>query len=76
MTKVVNSIWFGSANWGGPSCIGLVMVKTDYEGVKYYIGCAKGFNQEADEKHIADWGHSFPKNAGDVLFGMNDKELS
>ena len=43
--EVLNSIWFGK--------IGIVEVKTLFNGIKYYIGKGNGLNQEDDEQHIA-----------------------
>ena len=52
MSEIVNSWWFGR--------IGIVkchdnITKTD----KYYIGLGYGINEEADEKHIKDFGMPF-----------------
>lgn len=69
--KVLNVIWFSAR-----SCVGLVQCQTEYEGVKYYIGCPpgedKGFNEEEDIQWIADWGAKFPQEAGDLLFGVKN----
>lgn len=43
--NVENSIWFNR--------IGIVKVKTDYFGYKYYIGQGAGLDQEEDEQKIA-----------------------
>lgn len=43
--NVKNSIWFNR--------IGIVKVKTDYFGYKYYIGQGAGLDQEEDEQKIA-----------------------
>jgi len=61
MNKILNSTWFGY--------IGIVKVQTEYDGIKYYIGSAKGENQTDDEQHIADWGNTFPPKAGRAIFG-------
>lgn len=64
--KILNSYWFN----GG----GVVRVKTDYDGViKYYIGAwgpLGGMDQDKDAQFIADWGNTFPTDAGDALFGV------
>jgi hypothetical protein len=61
-------MWFS-----GRSCVGIVRVETQYEGIQYYIGCppgeAKGFNEEEDTQWIADWGARFPGEVGNILFG-------
>jgi hypothetical protein len=63
--KILDTYWFN----GG----GIVRVETDYDGVKYYIR-SFGHNGASDEytdaHYIAMWGNSFPKDAGDVLFGV------
>ena len=61
--KILDVRWF-NAN----GCIGVVKTHDPYEGVKYYIGIAKGLDLTADAKYIADWGSYFPKEAGDKLF--------
>lgn len=43
--EVVNSIWFNH--------IGIVKVKTQYFGYKFYIGQGAGLDQEEDEQKIA-----------------------
>lgn len=64
--KISNVYWFCA----GHGNVGIVQVETDYEGVKYYIGQCSGLDEDADAKHIADWGSSFPKQAGDALFSI------
>ena len=60
-------LWFQ-----GRSLVGIVQVEDKYDGIKYYIasppGEAKGNNEQEDIDFIADWGTTFPKPAGDVLF--------
>lgn len=61
--KILNTFWFN----GG----GIVRVKTDYDGVKYYIkGLDKMTDEKTDAQTIADWGNTFPSDAGDKLFGI------
>ena len=43
--NVEKSMWFNR--------IGIVKVKTDYFGYKYYIGQGAGLDQEEDEQKIA-----------------------
>ena len=45
---VQKSIWFNK--------IGIVKVKTKFNGNKYYIGTGGGLNQNIDEQHIAKLG--------------------
>jgi hypothetical protein len=69
--KILETYWF----IGG----GIVRVQTDYEGIKYYIrgygSHAAGISQDYDAEYIANWGSTFPKAAGDALFGMTDTSL-
>jgi hypothetical protein len=61
---VLNTYWFN----GG----GIVQVKTEYDGIVYYIGTwgpLGGMDAVKDANFIADYGNSFPKNVGDALFG-------
>jgi hypothetical protein len=63
--KILDTYWFS----GG----GIVRVETDYDGVKYYIGTwgpHGGEDEDTDARYISDWGNTFPKDAGDVLFGV------
>jgi len=63
--EILDVMWFC-----GRSNVGIVKVNDEFEGVKYYIGAVAGFNEEEDIIFIADWGSTFPKSAGDVLFGV------
>ena len=63
--KILDTYWFS----GG----GIVRVETDYDGVKYYISSVnpvRPSDEDTDARYIADWGNTFPKDAGDVLFGV------
>ena len=63
--KILNSYWFN----GG----GIIRVETYYDGIKYYIGTwgpLGGKDEKNDADFIAAWGNTFPKDAGDVLFGV------
>jgi hypothetical protein len=53
----------------GHGNVGIVKVEDPYDGVKYYIGSFQGHNEEEDIQWIMDWGSTFPKSAGAVLFG-------
>ena len=62
-------IWFS-----GRSCVGIVRVLSEYDGIQYYIGCPPfsdfSPNREEDDiQWIADWGARFPREVGDILFG-------
>lgn len=63
--RVLDVMWFC-----GRTNVGIVRVKTDYEGVKYYISSVSGLDEKKDAEFIADWGSTFPKDAGDKLFGV------
>ena len=65
MPIILDVMWFC-----GRSNVGIVRVKDEWEGIKYYIGSPRGEDEEADTQFIADWGSTFPKHAGDSLFGV------
>ena len=48
--------------------IGVVKVDVEYEGIKYLVGVGDGVSESADIQYIADWGSTFPAEAGDALF--------
>ena len=58
--EVVNSIWFNH--------IGIVKVKTNYFGFKYYIGAGIGLDQEEDEQKIARNGMPVSKSMINEFF--------
>ena len=63
--KILDVYWFD----GG----GIVRVETDYDGIRYYIKSysESGPTNELDDmQFIADWGGTFPTDAGDVLFNV------
>lgn len=64
--NVLNSYWLTQM---GGQLIGVVQVKTDYEGICYFIGTALGVNKQEDEQSIAKTGARLPREAGDVLMG-------
>ena len=64
--KILDVIWFS-----GTSCVGLVQVEDQYDGIKYYIGAATGMDEKVDMEHIAAWGAAFPKSIGDLMFGVH-----
>ena len=69
--EILDVMWFS-----GHSTVGIVKVNDQYDGIKYYIGAAPFFeyaphNENADMKWIADWGSTFPKSVGNVLFDDN-----
>ena len=67
--KILDVMWFS-----GRSHLGIVKVFDDYDGIKYYIGSPSAVvSEEVDKQWIADWGSTFPYEAGNVLFG--DDEL-
>lgn len=61
--KILNVMWFNK--------VGIVRVEDEFDGIKYYIKDVDGLNEEADTWKVADWGSTFPKAAGDVLFGVS-----
>lgn len=70
--KILDVRWFDS--------VGIVRVEDEYDGIKYYIKdtyFSKGRSEAEDRKFVAEWGNTFPNDAGDVLFGVNtiDKDF-
>jgi hypothetical protein len=61
--EILDVMWFC-----GRTNVGIVKVNDEYDGIKYYIGSVMGFREEDDKKFIAEWGSTFPKDAGDLLF--------
>lgn len=59
--------WFN-----GRLCVGIVRVNNGHD-VKYYIGVAKGYDEDDDVRFIAAFGAMFPTAAGNVLF-MTDTD--
>ena len=59
----MNVRWFSAAH-----VVGIVRIVDPYEGVKYYIGAGRGFDEADDVAYIAGWGSSFPNQIGDILF--------
>lgn len=55
MYDVISSTWFSTAS----NLIGIVGVKTQFDGVKYYIGIGQGKDIKIDEQQIAGWGAKF-----------------
>ncbi len=64
--KILDKMWFNG--------VGIVRVQTDFDGIKYYIKGMHGMGientEEEDAQIVADWGSTFPNDAGDVLFGV------
>jgi hypothetical protein len=66
--KILDVRWFNT--------VGIVRVEDEYEGIKYYIKAIPledyfdFTTEEQNSQFIAAWGNTFPKDAGDVLFGV------
>lgn len=55
--KIINSTWYTNLNGDQ---IGIVKIHCeDSNEVKYYIGCAYGYDQQYDEQRIAEYGTPF-----------------
>lgn len=63
MSKILDVYWFCA----GHGNVGIVRVDDGFE-IKYYVGQCSGIDAEKDAQWIADWGSSFPKDVGDILF--------
>jgi hypothetical protein len=64
--KILDTYWFNDG--------GIVRVETEYDGIKYYIGTwgpLGGMDEAKDSDFIADYGNTFPNDAGDALFKVN-----
>lgn len=66
--KINDWKWFTSS-----LSVGIVQVEDEYDGLLYYIGPSNNNDEVRDVEWIASWGASFPKVAGDILFGVNKK---
>lgn len=64
--KLLDILWF--TNRFG--CVGIAKVEDEYDGIKYYISHVGGYNEPEDTKRVMEWGSTFPKEAGDALFGV------
>lgn len=65
--KILDTHWFING--------GIVRVFDEFEGIKYYVrGLQVGewSTPEKDAEYIGNWGSTFPKAAGDVLFGVDE----
>lgn len=58
----------------GRSNVGIVRVEDQFDGIKYYIGSVDGHDETTDMNWLANWGSRFPKEAGDLLFGIVDMD--
>jgi hypothetical protein len=63
--KILDVKWFC-----GRTNVGIARVEDEYDGIKYYIAGIEGYDEADDAQFIADYGSTFPKEAGDVLFGV------
>lgn len=61
--KVLDVIWFT-----GTTCVGVVKVQTEHDGIKYYINTVTGMDEDIDTEYIAAWGATFPADVGEFLF--------
>ena len=63
------------------SCVGIAQVVPDHQkddyrqtgqaDFKYYITAVPGEDEETDKLFVAAFGSIFPKEAGDILFGVD-----
>ena len=58
--------WFNTKT----GIIGIVFAQDDYENKDYFIGVAQGLHEPIDIANIANIGTLFPKDVGDLLFGI------
>lgn len=69
--QILDVMWFC-----GRTNVGIVMVNDEYDGIKYYIASMLGYDEEIDKQFIADWGSTFPKEAGEALFRRSQQTVS
>ena len=55
----------------GRTNVGIVQVKDEFNGIKYYISAVSGNDETVDARFIAEYGSTFPTDAGNVLFRVN-----
>jgi len=61
---IVNSTYFTQAS----NCIGIVIVESQpTKELKAYIGLCEGYNQQSDEKYVAEYGAPFPLKVAQLL---------
>lgn len=67
--KILDVRWFT-----GTSCVGIVRVEYSLGDIRYFIGSCTGADigstEKIDKEYISAYGARFPKNAGDLLFGI------
>jgi hypothetical protein len=64
--KILGVHWFSNR-----SLVGIVRTEDEWDGIKYYITAVSNpSTEDVDAQFVADWGSTFPKEAGDVLFGV------
>mgnify|MGYP003421347581 CR=1 FL=1 len=59
MKKILGYAWFSGS-------IGIIL-KLDHKELKCYIGKGKGFDEDKDLIHIADYGSPFPIKQGNEI---------
>jgi hypothetical protein len=60
--KLLDIVWFNK--------VGIARVEDAFDGVKYYIKDVEGLDEELDIINVMNWGSTFPKAAGNALFGI------
>lgn len=64
--RVLDCRWFND--------VGIVKVETEFNGVRYFIkAVVNPTTAENDARMIAEWGVSFPRAVGDMLFGTDNR---
>lgn len=66
--KLLDIRWFNTRG-----LIGIARTEDEWEGIKYYITVVPNSTTPIeDAQFVADWGSTFPKAAGDILFGVTE----
>ena len=62
--------WFNTKT----GIIGIVFAEDDFGNTDYFIGVAQGLHEPIDIANIANIGTLFPKEVGDLLFGVTHED--
>lgn len=68
MSEIIQSTWFSNATIVG--CVGIVIVRTEQQKLRAYLGEGFGVEQKEDEERIAEYGSRFPLKLAAELMGV------
>jgi|AntAceMinimDraft_7_1070363.scaffolds.fasta_scaffold01077_2 hypothetical protein len=61
--EILDNVWKA-----GRSCIGIVLVQTEYDGQCAYMEVVPGFDEKTDIQHVASWGTKLTFNEAKGFF--------